>query len=164
GDLDRFCPTDTVVALSYSGETDEVVNLAALLRQDNLPIIAIVGGPAANQDETAAGPSSLERLATVTLAIGVEEEAGGVSAAPTCSTAAMLPLGDGLALAAARRRGFTDEDFAKRHPGGALGGLLRPITDVLRFRAGENCPLIPQNVTVREALERAAGVGRRPGA
>jgi arabinose-5-phosphate isomerase len=64
----------------------------------------------------------------------------------------------------ARRRRFTDEDFAKRHPGGALGGLLRPVTETLRFRAGENCPLIPHHVSVREALERAAEVGRRPGA
>jgi arabinose-5-phosphate isomerase len=163
GDLGRFRPTDTVIALSYSGETDEVVNLAAVLRQDDLPIIAITGGRRGGKDS--ADASSLERLASVTLAIGVEDEAGGAAfAAPTSSTTATLALGDALALAAARRRKFTDEDFAKRHPGGALGGLLRPVTEMLRFKAGHNCPLIPQEVSVREALERAAEVGRRPGA
>jgi arabinose-5-phosphate isomerase len=160
GDLGRFRPTDTVIALSYSGETDEVVNLAAVLKQDSLPIIAITRG--GGED---GGVSSLERLATVTLAIGVEEEAGGAAfAAPTSSTTATLALGDALALAVARRRNFTDEDFAKRHPGGALGGLLRPVTEMLRFKAGQNCPLIAQDVSVRDALERAAEVGRRPGA
>jgi arabinose-5-phosphate isomerase len=169
GDLGRFRPTDTVICLSYSGETDEVVNLAAVLKQDGLPIVAVTGGKAGESkgrgDDEEGGPSSLERLATVALAIGVEEEAGGaVFAAPTSSTTATLALGDALALAVARRRNFTDEDFAKRHPGGALGGLLRPVTEVLRFKAGQNCPLIPQSVSVREALERAAEVGRRPGA
>jgi arabinose-5-phosphate isomerase len=171
GDLGRFRLTDTVICLSYSGETDEVVNLAAVLHQDNLPIIAITrgrhGGTEARRHggEEEAGASSLERLATVTLAIGCFEEAGGAEfAAPTCSTTATLALGDALALATARRRNFTDADFAKRHPGGALGGLLRPVTEVLRFKAGENCPLIPQDTTVREALLRAAAVGRRPGA
>lgn len=169
GDLGRFRPTDTVIALSYSGETDEVVNLAAVLRQDGLPIIAVTRGRETkrrrDEEVEEGGLSSLERLATVTLAIGVEEEAGGVGyAAPTCSTTAMLALGDALALAVARRRRFTDQDFAKRHPGGALGGLLRPVTEVLRFRVGQNCPLIPQGISVRGALERAAEVGRRPGA
>jgi arabinose-5-phosphate isomerase len=169
GDLGRFRPTDTVICLSYSGETDEVVNLAAVLKQDGLPIVAVTagrGGETKGQgDHEEGGPSSLERLATVALAIGVEEEAGGAAfAAPTSSTTATVALGDALALAVARRRNFTDEDFAKRHPGGALGGLLRPVTEVLRFKAGQNCPLIPQSVSVREALERAAEAGRRPGA
>lgn len=168
GDLGRFRPTDTVICLSYSGETDEVVNLAAVLHQDNLPIIAITrgrrGGPDARKSE-GEGASSLDRLATVTLPIGAVEEAGGAEfAAPTCSTTATLALGDALALATARRRKFTDADFAKRHPGGSLGGLLRPVTEVLRFKVGTNCPLMPQGMSVREALERAAEVGRRPGA
>jgi arabinose-5-phosphate isomerase len=166
GDLGRFRPTDTVIALSYSGETDEVVNLAAVLRQDGLPIIAIAEGrhvgTQARRHEGSEGGSSLQRLATVTLGIGVEEEAE--FAAPTCSTTAMLALGDALALAAARRRNFTDEDFAKRHPGGSLGGLLRPVTEALRFVAGKNLPLVPEGLTVLQALERAEEAGRRPGA
>lgn len=157
GDLGRFRPTDTVVALSYSGETDEVVNLAAVLRQDGIPIVAITGG--------GEGVSSLERLATVALRLGVEREAGGPGfSAPTSSTTATLALGDALALAVARRRNFTDADFARRHPGGALGGLLRPVAELLRFTAGKNLPLIAHTSTVAEALRQAAQAGRRPGA
>jgi len=168
GDLGRFRPTDTVICLSFSGETDEVVNLAAVLRQDGLPIVAITGGQGTGNRQQAIGEetglSSLERLATVALGIGVEEEAGGAAfAAPTSSTTAMLALGDALALSAARRRKFTDEDFAKRHPGGALGGLLRPVTEMLRFRVGQNCPLVSEELSVWEALQRVE-TGRRPGA
>lgn len=169
GDLGRFRPTDTALCLSYSGETEEVVNLAAVLRQDGLPIIAITGkaskhhGIEASSSEGAG--SSLERLATVTLHLGVEREAGGPDfVAPTCSTTATLALGDALALAVARRRNFTNDDFAKRHPGGSLGSLLRPVRDVLRFVAGKNVPLVPHGVSVAEALRLAAAVGRRPGA
>jgi arabinose-5-phosphate isomerase len=164
GDLGRFRPTDTVIALSFSGETDEVVNLAALLRQDGVPIVAITGRQAGAEGSERTGKSSLERLAAVTLAICIDGEAGGFEfAAPTCSTTATLALGDALALAVARRRNFSDQDFAKRHPGGALGGLLRPVHEVLRFKAGQNCPLISQDLSVREAMERLE-VGRRPGA
>ncbi len=169
GDLGRFRPVDTVIALSFSGETDEVVNLAALLHQDKLPIIAIVGGAHASSAASDEGASSLERLASVTLRIGVTKEAGGGGySAPTTSTTAMLALGDALALSVARRRNFTDEDFAKRHPGGSLGGLLRCVTDVLRFRVAPggagNVPLISERVSVRGALAQAATIDRRPGA
>src|SRR5689334_20950890 len=116
GDLGRFRPTDTVICLSYSGETDEVVNLAAVLRQDGMAIISITGGREGGGE--AKGESSLERMATVALRIGVLDEAGGGDfAAPTSSTTATLALGDALALATARRRNFGDADFAKRHPG-----------------------------------------------
>jgi arabinose-5-phosphate isomerase len=169
GDLGRFRPTDTVIALSFSGETDEVVNLAAVLRQDNIPIIAITGrrheGTEARRHEGEEKKSSLERLATVTLPICIDGEAGGFEfAAPTCSTTATLALGDALALAVARRRNFSDEEFAKRHPGGALGGMLKRVTEVLRFTVGKNLPLISEMLTVREALEKAECTGRRPGA
>ncbi len=174
GDLGRFRRDDVCLALSNSGETDEVVSLAAVLRQDGIPVIAITGGeeterPAAagrlRDGETERSGSSLTRLATVSLTLGVGVEAGGQEfVAPTSSTTATLALGDALALCAARRRNFTDQDFAKRHPGGALGGLLRPVTDVLRFRAGNNLHLIPSTITVKEALERAQESGRRPGA
>lgn len=166
GDLGRFRKQDVCLALSNSGETDEVVNLAAALRQDGIPVIAVTrGDESAPAGPDGAGASSLERLATVTLTLGVADEAGAPEfAAPTSSATAALALGDALALAAARRRNFTDADFAKRHPGGALGGLLRPVMDVLRFRAGKNLPLIPATLTVRQALELAASGGRRPGA
>ena len=160
GDLGRFTKADTVICISFSGETDEVVNLAAVLRQDNLPIIAITGA----RSVAGKAPSSLERLATVTLGLGVSREAGDGFVAPTSSTTATMALGDALALAAARRRRFTSEDFARRHPGGALGEMLRPITEVLRCVAGRNLPCIPGAVSVGQALRLAAESGRRPGA
>lgn len=157
GDLGRFGPKDLCIALSYSGETEEVVNLAAILRQDGLPIIAMTRGK---------GGSSLERLATVTLAIGEVIEGGEPEhRAPTSSTAATLALGDALALAAARRRRFTSEEFAKRHPGGALGGQLRPVLEMLRFRVGVDIEPVAEGVSVSDALAHAASrSGRRPGA
>src|SRR5690606_16408865 len=186
-----------------SGETDEVVNLAAILRQDGLPIISITGGarhqasgtghqesgvrdqgsgsgegspraqapgdraPDARQAATNHTPatSSLERLATAALHLNLQSEAGAPDfAAPTSSTTATLALGDTLGLCVARRLGLTDADFRKRHPGGALGGLLRPITEALRYRAGENLPAARPTETVAEALAHAATIGRRPGA
>lgn len=159
GDLGRFRPADVCLALSYSGETAEVVSLAAILRQDNLPIVAISRG----SDLADSTKSSLERLATVSLATGPCDEAG-LSLAPTCSTTATLALGDALALCAARRRNFTDDDFAKRHPGGSLGGLLRPITEALRFVVGSTLTLVPDDVPVAEALTLSETSVRRPGA
>ena len=99
GDLGRFRRTDLVIAISASGETDEVVDLCTLLRQDGLPIISITCGKADGS------LSSLERLATVRLTLGIESEAAAPDfVAPTSSTTATMALGDALALAAARRR------------------------------------------------------------
>ena len=159
GDLGRFRSCDTVIAISFSGETDEVVGLCGILRQDNLPILSITGG-AKNPAEA----SSLERLATVALRLGVAKEAGSPQfVAPTTSTTATLAMGDALALAAARERNFTSTDFARRHPGGSLGGVLRPVTEVMRWTAGKNLPLIDCTLTVEAAL-KLADQGRRPGA
>lgn len=161
GDLGRFRPSDAAICLSYSGETEEVVNLAAILRQDGLPVISMTRGP------TPGGrPPTLDTLASVALPLGVFEEAGAPDfVAPTSSTTAMMALGDALALCLARRRNFTHKDFAKRHPGGSLGSALRPVTDILRFRVGVNVPLIDEGTTVAEALRSAAALTpRRPGA
>jgi len=155
GDLGRIGPKDCVLALSYSGETAEVVALAAILKQDRIPVVTITRG---------VGGSQLERLATVSLALGDVEEACPLQLAPTSSTTATLALGDALALAAAQRRSFNHDDFAKRHPGGWLGDLLRPVTDVLRFTADHNLPVVGDSATVHEALERASTINRRPGA
>ncbi|MBC7835962.1 MAG: SIS domain-containing protein [Phycisphaerales bacterium] len=160
GDLGRFRASDVCIALSYSGETDEVVALASLLRQDGVPIISITSGCETEGGEGA----SLDRLATAALTTGPVEEEAALSPAPACSTTAMLALGDALALGASRRRNFTDDDFARRHPGGTLGGLLRPITEALRFTVGKNLEPIPDDVSVEGALKQAAAVVRRPGA
>lgn len=159
GDLGRIRRHDCLIALSRSGETEEVVSLAEILRQDGVPIISITGssGPGTPKN-------TLARLATVALSIGNAKEASEDLLAPTCSTTSTMALGDALALALARRLRFTADDFARRHPGGTLGGLLRPVVDVLRFKAGKNLPLVRESVTVRKALEEAAAMGRRPGA
>ncbi len=158
GDLGRFRATDICIALSYSGETDEVVNLAAILRQDHVPVISITrGGP------TGGTRATLERIATVALAIGACDDPE-LSPAPTCSTTATLAMGDALALCAARRRNFTDADFAKRHPGGSLGGLMRPVVDALRFVVGSTLKTVRDDVTVAEACRLSETAERRPGA
>jgi arabinose-5-phosphate isomerase len=158
GDLGRISPADVVLALSFSGETEELVTLASVLKQDGIPIISITGGTRGN------GGGALARLASVALHLGKITEASDLALAPTCSTTATLALGDALALTIARRRAFTADDFARRHPGGSLGGLLRPVVDVLRFRVGENLPVVSESTTVDEALRQADSGGRRPGA
>jgi len=155
GDLGRITSKDCLLALSYSGTTAEVVALASIVRQDGLPVISITAGKP---------DAALDRLASVALPIGVVEEACPLSLAPTSSTTATLALGDALAIAASTRLSFTADDFAKRHPGGWLGELLRPVTELLRFRAGENLPVVRDTRTVGEALREAESTSRRPGA
>ncbi len=161
GDLGRIRKADCLIALSRSGETEEVVALAEILRQDGVPIISMTAGSSGG---SARPRNTLARLATVALSIGEAKEASEELLAPTCSTTATMALGDALALALARRMRFTADDFARRHPGGTLGGLLRPVVDVLRFRAGVNLPVVNERATVRGALEEASKLGRRPGA
>ncbi len=166
GDLGRFRRDDVCLCLSFSGETQEVVDLAAILRQDGLAVISITGGGHRRSDEEGTGgdrtATSLERLATVALVLGVEREAGEPAfLAPTSSTTATLALGDALALAVARRRSFSNEDFAARHPGGTLGHLLRPVVEVMRARVGRGLVLIPEDVSVGEALAMSEASGRR---
>ncbi|MBI1373490.1 MAG: KpsF/GutQ family sugar-phosphate isomerase [Phycisphaera sp.] len=154
GDLGRIRAGDVVVLLSYSGTTDEILSLAALVRQDRVPIVAMC----ARED------CHLARLADVTLCIGDVAEACPHNLAPTASTTAMLALGDALALAVSRQRNFSADDFKKRHPGGQLGRLMMPIMDVLRFRAGDNLPLIRDDITVAEVEIAAEQYPRRAGA
>lgn len=156
GDLGRFRPCDVVICLSHSGETGEVVALASTVKQDGLPIIAITGGDGKEA-------SSLEKIADVTIHLCIHAEAAGF-VAPTASTTATMAAGDAIALAVARRRNFTHDDFLKRHPGGSLGGMLRPVGELLRFRVGKNLPLVSPGTPVREAVSLGEAGGRRPGA
>jgi len=153
GDLGRIRPEDVALLLSYSGETDEVVNLALLLKVDGIPILGITGNPASN----------LAKRCDAHLSIGDVAEACPHNLAPTATTTSMLAVGDALALALARRRNFAADDFHRRHPGGMLGAGLRPITEALRFRVGRNLPVTSDAVSVRAALAQA-GEGRRAGA
>jgi arabinose-5-phosphate isomerase len=145
GDLGRFHPHDAAVLLSYSGNTDELVQLAAVLRQDRIPVVALCS----------TADCDLARLATHALPVGKVEEACPHNLAPSASTTAMLALGDALALAVSAARGFSADDFHKRHPKGDLGRQLMPVTEAMRFRVGENLPLIPHATPIRDAFALA---------
>jgi arabinose-5-phosphate isomerase len=154
GDLGRIRKGDALLLLSYGGETDDVLSLAALARQDGVPVISITGN----------GENHLAKISDVNLSVGDVTEACPHQLAPTASTTAMLALGDALALAVSEKRAFSADDFKKRHPGGSLGRLMMPITDVLRLRAGENLPLIDASKSVTEVLAMTSAGGRRVGA
>ncbi len=157
GDLGRVRRGDVVILLSFSGRTEEVVSLAAILKADGVPRLGISSN----------GGSGLSSLCDVHMNLGAITEACPLNLAPTTSTTAMLAIGDALALALARRRDFTEDDFHKSHPGGLLGVGLRSITEVLRFRVGHNLPVVSQDLPVREALREADNVvegQRRAGA
>ena len=156
GDLGRIRRDDVVLLLSYSGTTEEVLNLATILKADGVRCIGI----SKNHD------SHLARLCDVHLALGDLSEAGAVGLAPTTSTTATLACGDALGMAASRRKQFTEDDFHRHHPGGMLGTGLRPIAEVMRFKVGEHLPVIQQDLTVNEALNEAFATDgtRRTGA
>lgn len=153
GDLGRIRSGDIVILLSRGGESEEVISLAALLQQDGIVVIGI----------TARRESHLARLSTLHLYLGDLQEACPHNLAPTASTTATLAMGDALALAISEHRAFSAEDYRKRHPGGLLGRQMMPVTEALRFRAGENLPLIRDDLTVAETLRQAAK-NRRAGA
>lgn len=154
GDLGRIRAGDVVVLLSYSGNTEDVLALAAVLRQDRVPIVAVCSS----------ADNHLGRIADVCLCIGDVTEACPHNLAPTASTAAMLALGDALALTVSRRRNFSADDFRKVHPGGLLGRQMMRITDILRFRVGANLVTIRDDLSVRQVLAQAEQQVRRAGA
>ncbi len=152
GDLGRVTREDVLLALSSSGETEEIVRLCEWVRQLGVKVVAIT------QRET----SSLGRLATVTLELGALEEACPLGLAPTTSTTVMLAVGDALALAVARLRKFGREDFARCHPGGSLGRKLSRVEQIMRPLS--QCRVARQEQTVREVLVATSRPGRRTGA
>ncbi len=131
GDLGMIQPGDAVLAVSNSGEVDELTVLLPLVKRLGVPLLAMTGRPA----------STLARHADLVLDSGVEKEACPLNLAPTASTTAQLALGDALAVALLDARGFRAEDFARSHPGGALGRrLLTRVADVMR--SGEQIPRV----------------------
>ena len=152
GDLGTVRPDDVVLALSYSGETEELSRILAPLRSRSIPIVSIVS--------TAA--SSLGRASTIVLEIGSIEEADALRLAPSSSAAAMLAVGDALALAASRSRKFRAEDFAKFHPGGSLGRRLSRVDDLMRPIA--QCRVASDALSIREIFVSCRKPGRRVGA
>ena len=141
GDLGMVTDADIVLALSYSGESDELLTLLPALKRQGNAIIAMTGREA----------SSLAREADIHLDISVPAEACPLALAPTSSTTASLAMGDALAVALLEARGFTADDFARSHPAGALGRrLLLHITDVMH--AGDDVPRIGPEASISEAL------------
>jgi len=153
GDLGRIRGNDVVLLLSYSGETDELLNFAAILKADGVERIAI----------SKSNNTSLAKIASVHISLGDIEEACPLNLAPTATTATMLAAGDALALAVARRKNFQADDFHKIHPGGMLGIGLRPVSEALRFQVGKNLTCVPISATMKSALH-SCGEGRRAGA
>ncbi len=148
GDLGMIAPDDVVVMLSNSGETDELVLLTPHLKLRGAKLIALTGS----------GASSLAQSADVQLDTAVDAEARPLGVAPTASTTAALALGDALALALLDARGFSIEDFARSHPGGALGRrLLTRVADVMR--TGSAVPRVPDDATLAMAILEMSGKG-----
>ncbi len=152
GDLGRIRTDDVVIALSQSGETEEVVRLVPSLRRLGAVLVAI----------TERTGSALGRAADLCIAIGPIEEACPLGLAPSASTTALMAVGDALALLVSRIRHFSPEDFALYHPGGSLGRKLARVEDVMR--TGRQLRLAHAGETVRDIFVRLAGPRRRSGA
>ena len=141
GDLGMLTSQDLLLAVSYSGETAEVVTILPIVKRLGAKLLSITGNP----------NSTMAQAADVHLDISVEEEACPLKLAPTASTTATLAMGDALAVALLEKRGFTAEDFARSHPSGSLGKrLLLRVSDVMR--SGDRVPAVDADVTLRDAL------------
>lgn len=141
GDLGMITSQDVVLALSNSGETDEILTILPLIKRLNAPLIAMTGNP----------QSRLAKESDFHLDISVEKEACPLGLAPTSSTTATLVMGDALAIALLESRGFTEDDFARSHPGGRLGKrLLLHVEDIMH--SGDEIPMVAANTSLTEAL------------
>ena len=141
GDLGMILPQDVVLALSYSGETDELLVILPVIKRQGIPLVVITGNPR----------SSLAGLADICLDGSISCEACPLGLAPTTSTTVALVLGDALAIALLEARGFTSDDFARSHPAGALGRrLLLRISDVMH--KGADIPRVAPQASLTSAL------------
>ena len=141
GDLGIVNEGDVILALSYSGESEELFALLPVLKQFAVKIIALTGS----------AKSTVARFSDVVLNVKVPREACPFNLAPTASTTAMMVMGDALAMAVLQARGFKQKDFARYHPSGAIGrALLLRVRDVMR--AGGRCPIVAQMLTVQDGL------------
>ena len=152
GDLGRVHQHDVVVMLTQSGETAEVTQLLPSLREFGVPLIAI----------TAARTSSVGRAANVVIELGDLEEVCSLGLAPSTSTTAMLAVGDALALVMSKMRNFQADDFARFHPGGALGRKLSKVDDIMRPLS--ECRTASDSLSVRQVIVKCTKPGRRSGA
>lgn len=148
GDLGMITAKDVVLALSNSGETDELLTILPLIKRLGIPLISMTGNP----------QSTLAKAASVNLDVSVEKEACPLGLAPTASTTAALAMGDALAIALLEYRGFTAEDFARAHPGGSLGRrLLLLIDDIMHVE--DTIPQVGLDAPLTEALHEMTRKG-----
>jgi arabinose-5-phosphate isomerase len=141
GDLGILMKGDLVIAVSNSGETEEIARILPIIKRMGLPLIAMAGNPV----------STLARAGDVFLDISIKEEACPLQLAPTASTTVTLAMGDALAVALLQQRGFREEDFALYHPGGALGKrLLLRVEDLMHV--GADIPKVKVNTPLKDAL------------
>lgn len=141
GDMGMIDKHDIVIAISYSGESSEILPLYSLLKRRGITIISMTGNPQSN----------MAKLSDVHLQVSVPEEACPLGLAPTSSAIATLAMGDALAITLLQARGFTKEDFALSHPGGALGRkLLLKLEDIMH--SGDELPRVAPDALIRDAL------------
>jgi arabinose-5-phosphate isomerase len=150
GDLGRLRKDDIVMVLSYGGETDEVIRLINLVKQLQIPLIAI----------TSDSDSTLSRYSDVVLCMGKLNEACPLGVAPSVSTTCMLTIGDALAFTVMKAREFSVEDYVRFHPGGSLGAKLMTVEQSMMFRPGEKLPTVPMGETVEKMLAQTSDVKR----
>jgi len=148
GDLGMITPDDVVLALSNSGETNEILTILPIIKRMGVKLIAFTGQ----------SNSSLGKQADAVINVGVDKEACPLNLAPTSSTTAAMAMGDALAVAIYKSHGFTQEDFARSHPGGQLGRrLLMYVKDIMH--TGEAVPCVENNASLRTALLEMTGKG-----
>jgi arabinose-5-phosphate isomerase len=148
GDLGMITSKDVVIALSNSGNTEEIITIVPIIKRLGVPLITMTGNP----------DSPLATEATINLNVSVENEACPLGLAPTSSSTVALVMGDALAVALLEARGFTEEDFALSHPGGSLGRrLLLHVSDIMH--TGEDTPRIAANASISEALLEMSSKG-----
>ncbi|NOT11003.1 MAG: KpsF/GutQ family sugar-phosphate isomerase [Methylococcaceae bacterium] len=141
GDLGMITKQDVVLALSNSGETDEVLTILPIIKRLGVPLIALTGNPA----------STLAKFSTTHIDVSVKQEACPLGLAPTSSTTAALVMGDALAISLLEARGFTRDDFALSHPGGSLGKrLLLRVSDIMHV--DNELPSVPESALISYAL------------
>jgi len=141
GDLGMITSEDVIIALSYSGESQELISIVPMIKRQGAKLISMTGNPS----------SSLAIEADVHLNAAIDKEACPMGLAPTASTTAALALGDALAIALLDAKGFSAEDFARSHPGGSLGRrLITHVRDIMR--SGERLPMVRENAMLGEAV------------
>ncbi|MDH4202981.1 MAG: KpsF/GutQ family sugar-phosphate isomerase [Phycisphaerae bacterium] len=151
GDLGRIQTNDIVLALSHSGESEEIVRLIEPLKQREIKLVSIVGDP----------QSRLAVHSDIVLCMGMLTEACPLGVAPSVSTTCMLAMGDALALTTMKLRNFGTEDYARFHPAGALGRKLLTVGQTMWFKSGESLPLAQESDTVEQMLLKNETTKRR---